>query len=211
MSQARKYVSPKREAQATATRAAILDAFVDQLSIPGRDSLSPTEAAVRAGVSTRTVHLYFPNLESQVIALGEWFDQHLNPAGIAPAAGPDDLPRYFREIHANALSTPLSRALAMSSSPVWQEVRARRRGKRLDAIRKAMAAIGAPAGPTKEATAIVLRLSGADACWPLHDNYGLPLKRIPDVLAHTIELIISDLRTHVPIDTTSAVGNPRRT
>ena len=48
-----------------------------------------------------------------------------------------------------------------------------------------------------EATAMVLHLSGADASWPLHDSYGLPLERIPDVIAHTVELIIRDLRTHV--------------
>jgi hypothetical protein len=89
---------------------------------------------------------------------------------VTPAAGPDDLPRYFREIHANALASPLSRALATSS---------------------------APAQATAEATAMVLRLSGADASWPLHDSYGLPLERIPDIIAHTVELIIRDLRTHV--------------
>jgi AcrR family transcriptional regulator len=125
VSEPRRYVSPKREAQAVVTRNAILDAFVEQLSNPGRNTLSPSEAAVRAGVSVRTVHLYFPNLESQVAALSEWFDQHLNPAGITPAAGPDDLPRYFREIHANALASPLSRALATSSGEVWQTVRRR--------------------------------------------------------------------------------------
>jgi AcrR family transcriptional regulator len=160
VSEPRRYVSPKREAQAAATRSAILDAFVEQLSDPGRNTLSPSEAAVRAGVSVRTVHLYFPNLESQVAALSEWFDQHLNPGGITPAAGPDDLPRYFREIHARA-----------------------------------------PAQATAEATAMVLRLSGADASWPLHDSYGLPLERIPDVITHTIELIIRDLRTHITDDT----------
>ena len=48
---------------------------------------------------------------------------------------------------------------------------------------------------------MVLRLSGADASWPLHDSYGLPLERIPDVIAHTIELIIRDLRIHVTDDT----------
>jgi hypothetical protein len=37
--------------------------------------------------------------------------------------------------------------------------------------------------------------------WPLHDSYGLPLERIPDVIAHTVELIIRDLRTHVTDDT----------
>jgi AcrR family transcriptional regulator len=121
VSEPRRYVSPKREAQAAATRSAILDAFVEQLSDPGRNTLSPSEAAVRAGVSVRTVHLYFPNLESQVAA---------------PA----------------------------------------------------------------EATAMVLRLSGADASWPLHDSYGLPLDRIPGVIAHTVELIIRDLRTQVTDD-----------
>jgi hypothetical protein len=127
-------------------------------------------------------------------------DQHLNPGGITPAAGPDDLPRYFREIHANALASPLSRALATSSGEVWQTVRRSRRSQRLEAIRAAVEAVGAPARATAEATAMVLRLSGADASWPLHDSYGLPLDRIPDVIAHTVELIIRDLRTHVTDD-----------
>ena len=67
----------------------------------------------------------------------------------------------------------------------------------LGAIRAAVEAVGAPAQATAEATAVVLGLSGADASWPLHDSYGLPLERIPDVIAHTVELIIRDLRTHV--------------
>ena len=114
-----------------------------------------------------------------------------------PAAGPDDLPRYFREIHANALASPLSRALATSSGEVWQTVRRSRRSKRLEAIRAAVQAVGAPAQATAEATAMVLRLSGADASWPLHDSYGLPLERVPDVIAHTVELIIRDLRSRI--------------
>jgi len=57
VSEPRRYVSPKREAQAAATRSAILDAFVEQLSDPGRNTLSPSEAAAQAGVSVRTVHL----------------------------------------------------------------------------------------------------------------------------------------------------------
>jgi hypothetical protein len=91
--------------------------------------------------------------------------------------------------------------LATSSGEVWQTVRRSRRSKRLDAIRAAVEAVGAPVQATAEATAMVLRLSGADASWPLHDSYGLPLERIPDVIAHTVELIIRDLRTHVTGDT----------
>jgi hypothetical protein len=80
-------------------------------------------------------------------------------------------------------------------------VRRSRRAKRLDAIRAAVEAVGASAQATAEAIAMVLRLSGADASWPLHDSYGLPLERIPDVIAHTIEVIIRDLRTHITDDT----------
>jgi hypothetical protein len=43
----------------------------------------------------------------------------------------------------------------------------------------------------------LLSLSGADACWPLHDAYGLPLARIPEVIANAVRLIVEDLRSQV--------------
>ncbi|MBL8531411.1 MAG: TetR/AcrR family transcriptional regulator [Hyphomonadaceae bacterium] len=192
MSTARRYVSPKREAQAQATRAAILEAFAAQLSEPGRITLSPSEAAARAGVSLRTVHFHFPNEASQIAALGEWFEHAIFPDGVQLASGPDDLPRYYRDIHRTAIKHPISRALTAGKG-VWAEVRASRRAARLDSIRKAVKAIGAPARPTAEATAMLLSLSGADASWRLHDH-GLPLERIPEAIAHNVELILADLR-----------------
>ena len=193
MTSTRRYVSPKRDERAAATREAILSAFAEQLSEPGRDKLSPSKAALRAGVSLRTVHFHFPNEESQILALGDWFDRVFYPDGVVLASGPDDLPRYFRDIHAMALKHPLTRAIAARRSGVWGEVRQRRRVKRLDAIRKAVEAIGAPPEATGEATAMLLSLSGADASWPLHDH-GLPLERIPDVIANTVALIVAQLR-----------------
>jgi AcrR family transcriptional regulator len=193
MTSARRYVSPKREAQAAATREAILSAFAEQLSAGGRDKLSPSEAAARAGVSLRTVHFHFPNEESQIIALSGWLDRMLYPDGVVLAGGPDDLPRYYRDIHAMALRHPLTRALASSRSGVWQEVRNRRRIERLDAIRRAVKAIGAPPKATDEATAMLLSLSGADASYRLHDH-GLALEAIPDVIANTVALIVAQLQ-----------------
>lgn len=192
MSQTRRYVSPKRDAQAAATREAILDAFAEQLSEPGRDKLSPSEAALRAGVSLRTVHFHFPNEESQVVALGAWFDRVLYPQGVVLCAGPDDLARYFRDIHRAALKHPISRILT-SDKGVWREMRKTRRAARLDAIRKAVKAIGAPKRATEDATAMLLSLSGADASWPMHDH-GLPLDRVPDVIANTVQLLVDQLR-----------------
>ncbi len=194
MSKTRGYRSAKRAAQAAATREAILEAFAGQLSEPGRDTLSPTEAAAETGVSVRTVHTHFPNRQSQIAGLAEYFDSRLYPAGVVLAAGPDDLPRYFRDIHAMALSNRLSLMVAKSSD-IWGEVRQKRRAERLDAIRRAVVEIGAPRRETEDATAMLLSLSGADASWPMHDLYGLALERIPDVIATTVELIVERLRS----------------
>lgn len=194
MSKTRAYQAPKRQAQAAATREAILTAFAEQLSEKGRDALSPSEAAKSAGVSLRTVHVHFPNYESQIAGLAEYFDARLYPAGVVLAAGPDDLPRYFRDIHALALKNRLSWVLA-TNPKLSGALRHKRRAERLDAIRRAVAAIGAPARETEDATAMLLSLAGADASWPLHNLYGLPLKRIPDVIASTVEMIVERLRS----------------
>lgn len=189
---ARRYVSPKREAQAAATREAILRAFAEQLCDPDRATLSPSEAARRAGVCVRTVHMHFPTADDQIIALGEWFDHHFYPMGVRVAEGPNDLARYFHDIHDNALTSPLTRALATARSPVWREVRQRRRAERLDAIRRSVAAIGAPRRATEDATATLLSMAGADFSWTMHD-YGLPLNRIPATIARTVQLVVDDL------------------
>jgi AcrR family transcriptional regulator len=190
----RRYISPKRQAQVAATRDAILQAFAEQLGDPERADLSPSEAARQAGVSVRTVHAYFPNADDQIVALGEWFDRQFYPAGVRVVEGPDDLARYFRDIHKFALKTPMARALATARSPVWREVRQRRRAERLDAIRRSVTAIGAPRRATEDAIATLLSLSGADASWTMHD-YGLPLDRIPGAIARTVQLVVDDLET----------------
>jgi AcrR family transcriptional regulator len=195
VSSSRTYVSPTREAQAAATRNAILSAFAEQVSEPGRTTFSPTEAAERAGVSVRTVHNYFPDADAQIIGLAEWFDRQAYPQAVPVADGPDDLPRYFRDIHANALRSPIARALAYYHSPVWNQVRAKRRAARLEAIRRSVAAIGAPKRATEDATAMLLSLAGADISWPMHENYGLPIDRIPDTIANTVQLIVDQLRS----------------
>jgi hypothetical protein len=103
--------------------------------------------------------------------------------------------------------------LATSTVAVWREVRQKRRTRRLDAIRKAVKAIGAPARATEDATAMLLGLSGADASWPLHELYGLPLERIPGVIANTVALIVAQLKTlqrHSPAGPTARALVPPR-
>jgi AcrR family transcriptional regulator len=195
MSGSRTYVSPKREARAAATRDAILEAFANQITDAERATLSPKEAAEAVGVSVRTVHNHFPDADAQIIGLGEWFDRRIYPQAVEVAQGPDDLARYFHDIHANALKSPIARALAEFRSPVWNEVRQRRRAARLDAIRRSVKQIGAPKRDTEDVTAMLLALSGAEICWPMHETYGLPIDRIPDTIAATVQLVVDQLKT----------------
>jgi hypothetical protein len=139
------------------------------------------------------VHVHFPNEESQIIAIGEWFDRIYSLSSVALASGPDDLARYYREIHTAGLQHPATRALAASRSGVWGEVRLRRRKSRLEAIRAAAKAVGAPKRATEDATAMLLALSGADASWALADH-GLPPNRIPDVIVNAVTLIVDQLK-----------------
>ena len=195
MNTTRRYDSPTRRAKAAATRCAILEAFVEQLSQPGRDGLSPSEAAARAGVSLRTVHAHFPNREAQLAAVAEWIERYTYPNGITPANGPDDLTRYYLEVHTLALASPLTRVLLSSrGSPDWVAIRRQRRAERLEAIRVAVEQIGAPARETQEATAMLLTLAGADASLPLHDVHGVPMERVPHVIADTVGLIVRELQ-----------------
>jgi hypothetical protein len=43
-------------------------------------------------------------------------------------------------------------------------------------------------------------MSGAEFAWAMHD-YGMPLDRIPDAIARTVQLIVNDLQ--------AAAGRPR--
>ena len=58
-----------------------------------------------------------------------------------------------------------------------------------------MKEIGAPRRDTEDATAVLFILSGAEICWPMHDTYGLPIERIPETIARTVQLVVDDLTT----------------
>ena len=193
MSTTRRYVSPKREAKAAATRRAIVEAFRDQLMEPNRDNLSPTDAAAAVGCSVRTVHGHFPTRESRIEALAAMLEEELYAERLALPTNADDLPDHYRTIHRAAVNSPFTEAL-VSRSGEWRQVRSRRRADRLEAVRRVVADIGAPAEHTEDATAMLLALAGAEVTLLLRDQAQLAADRIPETLAHTVELIVADLR-----------------
>lgn len=193
MSGTRTYHSPAREAKAAATRQAVLEAFRDQLLDPGRDSLSPTDAAEAAGCSVRTVHGHFPTGESRIEALAELLDTEVYSDGPPQPTAADDLAEHYRTIHRAALASPLAEALVTQPGE-FRKVRSHRRAARLEAVRRVVADIGAPGEPTENATAVLLALAGAEVAIHMRDEAGLDQDRIPDAIADTVELIVADLR-----------------
>ncbi|MEM9562318.1 MAG: TetR/AcrR family transcriptional regulator [Actinomycetota bacterium] len=204
MTASRRYVSPKRAAQAEATRRAILEAFREQLIEPGRQSLSPTEAAASAGCSVRTVHGHFPTKESRVAALAELLEGELYVPPLTLPERPADLPDHYRRIHRSALESPLAAALMQAGGAEWQEIRSRRRADRLDAVRRVATGIGAPDAETERVTAILLALAGAEVTLSMRDQLGIDPDDIPEALAYAVELLLADL------ERSAAAGGDRR-
>jgi AcrR family transcriptional regulator len=67
----RRYTSPQRDAQANATRLAILDAAESLFASRGFVSVTMDAIAQRAGVSLATVYVYFPGKPALVTGLAE--------------------------------------------------------------------------------------------------------------------------------------------
>lgn len=193
MSPSRSYDSSKRKAKAEATRLAILEAFRDQLLEPGRDSLSPTDAAAQAGCSVRTVHSYFPTTESRVQALAEWLEDQFYTEPVPVPARVDDLGDHYRRIHRSAQTSPLAVALATQAGKEWQEVRRARRSERLQAVRDCVAAVGAPDAVTARTTAMLLALAGAEITTIMRDQFEIDDDVALDAITHTVDLIVADL------------------
>jgi AcrR family transcriptional regulator len=206
MSLTRPYHSPARQARREQTRQAIVEAFIAQLSDPGRAALSPAAAARAAGVSIRTVHHYFPDAEAQLAAVAAEVETRLFPRPAALPHSPAELPALVTAVYRAAEGQlPLLRALVASS--VGSQIR-RRRARRLQAIQDTLEQIGAGHDETRRAIAIVSLLASADAGVVLADQYGLTLDQAGQACAEATRAIISHLTTQATPGTTPAPSEP---
>jgi AcrR family transcriptional regulator len=192
MTVSRPYYSPARQARLEHTKRAIVDAFIAQLGDPGRTALSPAAAARTAGVSIRTVHHYFPDADAQLAAVAAEVEARLFPQQALLPQTPRDLPGLVTAVYRAAEGQlPLLRALVASS--VGNQVRARRRAARLQAIRNVLAGIGAGPNETSRAVAVVSMLASADAGIVLADQYGLSLEEAGRACAEATRAIVAGL------------------
>src|SRR5579863_1266368 len=214
MTDTRPYHSPARQARRQHTRQAIIDAFIAQLGDPGRAVLSPAAAARAAGVSIRTVHHYFPDADAQLAAVAAEVEARLFPQPPPLPHTPAELPDLVTAVyHGSEGQLPLLRALVTSS--IGPQIRARRRARRLEAIKNVLEGIGAGQAETRRAVAVVSLLASADAGVVLADQYGLTLPEAGQASAETTRAIIDRLsaqatrpKTHTTADPISSTGDP---
>jgi len=192
MTATRPYNSPGRQARREQTRQAIVEAFIAQLGDPGRVTLSPAAAARAAGVSIRTVHHYFPDADAQLAAVADEVEARLFPRPPELPRAPAELPDLVRAVYRAAQGQlPLLRA--MVNSGLGPQIRARRRGRRLAAIRTVLEGIGAGQAETRGAVAVVSLLASADAGIVLADQYGLTLEEAGRASAEAAAAIVDSL------------------
>src|SRR3954451_8709998 len=124
-----------REQHAQATRERILAAVADLLEEGRLHELTMPAVAKASGISLRTVYRYYPTREQLLEAAGRWIGSELLGQGYPRSL--DDVADTFENGCREFDRHPgLVRALALSR--LGREVRAPRRGERVDAIRDAL-------------------------------------------------------------------------
>jgi len=187
----RPYRSAGRARAAATTRDAIVAAFAAQLGERATPELDLPRAAADAGVSLRTVYLHFPDQPQRLAAVADWAEHRLGP--LEPIAGVDDLVAHVRRAYAQAARQPaVARALRVASA--GDEPRRRRlRGRHLE-VAALLTGIGAPAGPTTRATAVIALLASPETCVTLQEVFELPADDATEAAAHSVAALVEDLR-----------------
>lgn len=182
-----------REQQAAAARQRILEAVAKLLDEAEVDDLTMPHVAEASGISLRTVYRYYPTREKLLEAAGRWIGAELLGQGYPQSL--DDIADTFEDGCRQFARHPgLVRALAVSQ--VGREVRARRRGERLDAIRDALRTeVGdLSAEELRQAEAVLAYLHNMLAFTTLREEHGLAADEIAAALGWAIRTLVDDLR-----------------
>jgi AcrR family transcriptional regulator len=182
-----------REEQAAAARRRILAAVAALLEQETVDDLTMPQVAEASGISLRTVYRYYATREQLLEAAGRWIGSELLGQGYPRSL--DDVADSFEDGCREFDRHPgLVRALALSQ--LGREVRAYRRGERLDAIREVLRAeVGdLPERELRHAEAVLAYLHNMLAYTTLREEHGLPAGEIGAALGWAIRTLVDDLR-----------------
>jgi AcrR family transcriptional regulator len=182
-----------RDQQADAVRQRVLDAVATLLEKAEADDLTMPQVAQASGVSLRTVYRYYATREQLLEAAGRWIGSELLGQGYPKSL--DDVADTFADGCREFDRHPgLVRALALSR--VGREVRAPRRGERLDAIRDALRAeVGdLSERELRQAEAVLAYLHNMLAFATLREEHDLPADEIAEALGWAIRTLVGDLR-----------------
>jgi AcrR family transcriptional regulator len=136
MSLTRTYSSPLRAELQEQVKQRIVEKIFEVLGDPGAPEMSAAEVARRAEVSTRTVYRYFPTKEALFDAANEEMRKRIGHRSLPLKA--DEIAGNIGELFAG-LAKNRELVLAMRSSKVAREIRARRKVVQRNAIAAAMA------------------------------------------------------------------------
>lgn len=188
----RKYVSPRRNAQAEETRQLILAAVGRLFETAPEDALSFDAIAAEAGVQRRTIFRHFPNKDALLEAFWTWINQQ-----VALQTWPrtkEDLvtmpPVTFAgfDQHEGVI-----RAALMSKS--GREMRLRANPERQAAFHESLAEITSELDPllARNLLAVVQALYSASAWQSMRDYWHLSGREAGEAVAWAIETLLASL------------------
>lgn len=128
----RDYNSPLREKQTVDTRAAIVEALLEQVTDESLADFSIPKVAERAGVSVRTVYRYFPTREDLLDAVRREFGSSHD---LPQPESLEDLPAHTRRLFAH-FERNKAGVVAALNTRLGQEAHARSRRPRFKKLQR---------------------------------------------------------------------------
>jgi AcrR family transcriptional regulator len=182
-----------REQHAEATRERILSAVAQLLETGAAGELTMPTVAAASGVSLRTVYRYYPTREQLLAAAARWIGEELFRHAYPRTL--DEVAERFRTDCIDFDERPgLVRVMALSD--LGREVRAHRRGGRVEAIGRALRdELGdLPETELRRAEAVLAYLHSMLAYTTLREESALPGEEIGEAIAWAIRTLVDDLR-----------------
>ena len=192
-SKPRKYDNSNRQAQAEATRDAILDALTQQMLGNNTPDFSIEQAALDAGVTTRTIFRHFPSRDSMLSALSE---RVLAVTGkVAIPQTPDQFVDTIRDTYSMFDDNrELMQSLLLSElgRGVRSQLRERRRKGNTAALAPLVANL--PGDQQKAIAAVLVHLISAESWWQLQDRFHVSAQDSAHIISWIYGLVANALK-----------------
>ncbi|MEM7362781.1 MAG: TetR/AcrR family transcriptional regulator [Pseudomonadota bacterium] len=176
----RAYDNSTRELRRQETRDLLLRVMADSLA-HGDEDIPVSEIAKKAGVSTRTVYVHFPDRASRIDGINAWIDEQVDMTGVLPTTL-EDLQEYGARLVDYVLHNETIMRAQMAPG-LSRDVRTLRKQPHITAVTEILVSAGRNRRESKRIATLLVATVRAEAIFDLRDTYEYSTNQIRQMMS----------------------------